>query len=108
MMEQLMRDFFNEFWSGADTGTFFDRDENGNPVVTMDVPGFNESNLEMEITKNVLRVKGENDQGRKLNKTIRLPFSPKEPNAKIKDGVLSVSFKTQEQIETSKVAIEHG
>lgn len=107
LMEEMFKDMFNEFMGGGAGSNFsFDRDEEGNVILYMDVPGFNESNLDMELSRNILRVTGKNDDGRRIGQSIKLPFTPKEPKANVKDGVLKVTFQVQEQIESNKINIE--
>lgn len=73
------------------------KNEDGSLAVSIDVPGIKESDLSIEIDKNILIVRGERKTATstyKLNKSISIPegYDTDQITAELKDGVLSINI----------------
>lgn len=82
-------------------------------VREVEVSGFNNENLNVEYTTNrvgetIINIHGENDDGRKMRKTITLPFRDAQvKRASVKDGLLTIEFEKPER-SGGKIPIEKG
>lgn len=87
----------------------YDRDENGNIVFEIEVPGFNKDNLNVEITDGFLTVRGETEK-RQYFKQFTLN-NVEDVSATIKDGILTLTLSEPEKqvrkIELNKKEIEY-
>lgn len=97
-------------------------EENNNFIVEAAVPGLKEDEIEINIHKGVLRIKGEKkeEQADKEKKYYRKSYSSfsynvalpdqiddrEEPEASYTNGVLKVSFKKAKNAESRKIAIK--
>ena len=80
----------------------YDRDENGNIVVEVEVPGFNKDNLNVEIVDGYINIHGETDK-----RTYQKHFAIRnieDVNASIKDGILSLTLIEQNK-QVKKIAL---
>src|SRR5574338_94853 len=73
------------------------KNEDGSLAVSIDVPGIKESDLSIEIDKNLLIVRGERKTATstyKLNKSLSIPegYDTDQITAELKDGVLSINI----------------
>lgn len=120
---------FSERWNGADGLTemrtpSLDLMETDNEVqVTMDAPGMKPEEIDIEVSGNTVRIRGEHkeekeEKGRKFHRIERrtgmfdrmvgLPCNVKEDKvaAEFKDGVLRVMLPKAEGAKTHKVAVK--
>jgi HSP20 family molecular chaperone IbpA len=114
----LVKHLANEFFKEVDDKSreFFEfvlppidlHEENGNLIVTIDIPGFNKNDIKVSMNANVLSVNAEkkDDIGgrtimkqrpRVIDKKLRLPIAVKEGeekvnSAKYSDGVLTIEI----------------
>ena len=114
----LVKHLANEFFKEVDDKSreFFEfvlppidlHEENGNLIVTIDIPGFNKNDIKVSMNANVLSVNAEkkDDIGgrtimkqrpRVIDKKLRLPIVVKEGeekvnSAKYSDGVLTIEI----------------
>jgi HSP20 family molecular chaperone IbpA len=89
VMKQVFGDF-NDLFFESPKSTI--NTETGEAVVTLDVPGFNESNLNIELDADVLTIKGETEN-RKYHRQYYTSQGIEDIDAKIKDGVLTLTLK---------------
>ena len=75
--------------------------KDGKYQITIDVPGFNESNLTVEMEPNVLTIQGKTDV-RKYYKQFSLHSSVNDIEASISDGVLTLILLLNEKREKIK------
>jgi HSP20 family molecular chaperone IbpA len=99
-------DFFNRIDSLWDnmieeiqTGFGIDQEySEGNYKLNVDVPGFKKENLKISLENNILTITGQNkDKTRTVKKVFNIPQYIELPDAKLEDGILTVSFKIQEK-----------
>jgi HSP20 family molecular chaperone IbpA len=83
----------------------FKKDKEGNRFVEIEVPGFNSDNLEVTLDKGHLTVFGDNDDGKKLNKTLFLGNGIRDVKAYVKDGLLKIYLETEKN-DSKKISIE--
>ena len=100
-MDDKSREFFEFVLPPIDL-----HEKNGNLIVTVDIPGFDKSDIKVSMNGNVLSINAEKKDGkngriimkqrpRVIDKKMRLPITVKEgeekvTSAKYADGVLTV------------------
>ncbi len=111
-MESLMDKFFNRETSPFSNflmddmfGSDLKKDEQGNKVLELDVPGFNENNLTINKSGNVIAVTGENGKGRKIERKMTIPVNTDDVKANVQDGVLEITFQEKEGGSDKKIPI---
>jgi len=90
---------FNQVFGGS-----FDKDEDGNSICELEVPGFNKDNLSVELENGILTVKGETEN-RKLMKTITVG-KVEDIDAAIKDRILTITLIEPTGDETKKIELK--
>lgn len=95
----FMSNFFNDFNSIFQDDFNYRKEENGDVVYTLDVPGFNKDNLKVEVSGDELNISGEsevrkdNSYGRsKIFKSVYVG-EIEDAEAIIKDGLLTVRLR---------------
>lgn len=98
LFEDTFDNAFNDLFT-IPTGWGIDskKNEDGSLAVSIDVPGIKESDLSIEIDKNLLIVRGERKTATstyKLNKSLSIPegYDTDQITAELKDGVLSINI----------------
>lgn len=104
-MNSLFEQFFNDFFQ--DTHGISRVVKDGKLVYSIDVPGFNESNLDVEYKNDYVIVKGDTKE-RSINKVIHVDKRSVPNKASVKDGVLTLKFQIDKALEGKKIAIEQG
>ncbi len=107
-------DFFSNFFGNLDFSNMeFQVDKEGRLNVSVDVPGVKEADLTIELSDNILTVKGERRTATSVgtvHKTFSIPegYNQDSISAELKDGVLSLVLlpKTPVQKETKKIALK--
>lgn len=82
--DAFLRPMFNTFFEN------YNQDENGNTVLELEVPGFNEKNLSVEISNGILTI-----QGKTATKSIYKQYTLgqiEDVKANVQDGILSLTF----------------
>ncbi|MFW6311525.1 MAG: Hsp20/alpha crystallin family protein [Nanoarchaeota archaeon] len=108
IFERFFDDFDLTFPTDYLESEFFRSDvlKGDDNTLYVDVPGFNKDNLDVNYYNGSIEISGKNDMGREINKKIRVSKNLKEPtNAEITDGVLKLTFDTNEK-ESEKKKIE--
>lgn len=100
----MFEDEFNRFF-----GSSVYKDEQGNYVYEMEVPGFNKENIQVEASDGIITISGErkidenNHAGRtKVFKQLNIGCAPEDVSAKIVDGILSLTFTNREKENKTK------
>lgn len=113
MIDKLFNSLYSDF-----NDLFYDspkskvNTETGEATVTLDVPGFNETNLNIELDNDVLTIKGETEN-RKYHRQYYTSQGIEDIDAKIKDGVLTLTLKYPQrevkriEVKPSAPQIEH-
>jgi len=91
--------------------TYYNKD--GNIVYEIEVPGFNKDNLSIDITNNILTIKGDRNLNedeshvgnRKVHKRLSLDSNFSDVDAVIKDGILYVTLMKTE-VEIKKIELK--
>jgi HSP20 family protein len=99
-------------------------DENNNIVVEASLPGLKSDEIEINMSKGVLWIKGEKrvvkeDENKKYYKKSLQSFSysvalpdqideNKEPDATYKDGILKINFQKAKSSEAKRITIKNG
>jgi hypothetical protein len=65
-------------------------DKEGNTIIEIDVPGFNKTNLEIELEDDYLSIKGSTEK-RNFNRKFKL-YNTDKVKAKVLDGVLTLKL----------------
>ena len=88
------------------------KDDDGNIIYEMEVPGFSKDTLKIEVSDGVLTMKGERKEDckeskcqNKIHKQIVIG-DLEAIRATIKDGILKVTFKTPKEPEKEVTSIE--
>ena len=103
-MENLFsRDLFK--WTPFDFEVGISQDEQENKVMEVDVPGFNENNLTISKNGDMIFVSGENNKGRKIQKSMTVPVNTDDVKAKVQDGILEITFQEKEDGSDKKIPI---
>jgi len=86
--------------------------DNGNMVVSVDLPGIAEEDINVELVDNVITIKGERKtqtSAYSVQKSFTIPegYDPNDIKAELKNGVLTFTFvsKTPIKSEPKKIAI---
>jgi HSP20 family molecular chaperone IbpA len=102
----LMDSFFDDFFRPA-FGSMFDsgwkQDKDGNNVFEIEVPGFNQDNIDVEVNQGVITVKGETDT-RKVFKRYQIGIN-QDVKAFIKDGILSLTLIAPPEQQPKKIEL---
>ena len=109
-MDGFFRDFNNMFYNDDCCKV-----EDDNVIYTLDVPGFNKDNLNVEVSEGVLTISGESEvrkenfHGRsKILKRFTVGEVEKA-SAVIKDGILTVKLEyPKKEINVKKIEISDG
>lgn len=72
---------------------------------TIDVPGFNEKNLNIEVVDGTLTIKGETENRKFFKQYYSNDINIDDIEATIKDGVLTLSLKIQ-KVEPKQISIK--
>ena len=103
----LISSFFDDEFFRPTFNTFFDsnwkQDDDGNHRLEIEVPGFNQENLNVEMADGILTVKGETEN-RKIYKRYQLG-NVQDVDASIKDGILSLKLITP-KAETKQIELK--
>ena len=107
-MDGFFKDFNNVFYNNDDCKM----DEYGNITYTLDVPGFNKENLNVEIADGVLTISGEsevrkeNSYGRsKILKRFTIG-DVEDAKAVVKDGILTVKLEyPSKEVSVKKIEV---
>jgi HSP20 family molecular chaperone IbpA len=92
MFDKLFNQLYNDYSDIFSDGPKTKISDTGEAVVTLDVPGFNETNLNIELDNDVLTIKGETEN-RKYHRQYYTSQGIEDIDAKIKDGVLTLTLK---------------
>lgn len=95
-------DFFNFSTDLFGTDTQYLTNDDGQSIIQIDVPGFNKDNLKVEISEGILIVQGKTDT-KQIFKQYTIG-QVQNVNAKIKDGVLTLTVIEPEK-ETTNIEI---
>jgi HSP20 family molecular chaperone IbpA len=85
ILDELFNPVFNTTFESA-----YSRDDDGNIVMEIEVPGFNKDNLNVEISDGILTVEGQTDK-RQMRKQYSIG-NIEDVNASIQDGILSLTL----------------
>jgi HSP20 family molecular chaperone IbpA len=99
--DDIFSNFFKDFESIF--GYDYSKDENGNVVQEIEIPGFNKENVNVEIADGLLTIKGERTRrdGSKMELYKRFTVGHSETvEAEIKDGILTLIYKIPEAKKT--------
>jgi HSP20 family molecular chaperone IbpA len=105
----LLYNDFNDLFSDSPKKV---ETKDGEQTVTLNVPGFNERNLNIELDNDLLTIKGETET-RKYFKQYYTSYGIEDIDAKIKDGVLTLTLKYPKrdvkriEVKPSQPQIEH-
>ena len=89
LFNQLYGDFNDLFYDSPKSTV---NTETGEATITLDVPGFNETNLSIELDADILTISGETEN-RKYHRQYYTSHGINDISAKIKDGVLTLTLK---------------
>lgn len=118
----FFNDFFDNNWiKRIETNyyqdsvhSFFD-EENNQMVITVEAPGFSKEEIEVDTDGTGLSIKGElkNEELKKRigeknfsYKIKKIGIDPKSIQAKLKDGILEVRYKSQESKSQKRIEIQ--
>jgi HSP20 family molecular chaperone IbpA len=99
LRNRLTDDFFDGLFSPTFNTMFesdLSRNESGDVIMEIDVPGFNKENLSIEVVDGIMTIQGETEK-RKIFKRYSLN-GIEDINASIKDGVLTLIFAEQKKV----------
>jgi HSP20 family molecular chaperone IbpA len=111
MFDSLFDETFDGFFRS--TGLDYKKTDDGSLVMTVDLPGVKEENINIEVsTDNILTVKGERKTATStssVQKSLTIPedFDPDSVKAELADGVLTLTLfaKVPKQQEAKKIKI---
>ena len=83
----------------------YEKDEEGNCVIEVPVPGFNKSNINITLKKSTIVVKGET-KTRTLYKNVYVNDKVSDVKATIQDGLLLLKLIYKDIEETKKIPID--
>jgi HSP20 family molecular chaperone IbpA len=90
ILDKLFNPTFNTMFESA-----YQRDDDGNIKLEIEVPGFNKDNLNVEISEGILTVEGKAGQ-RQIYKQYSIG-NIEDIQATVKDGILSLKLIEQEK-----------
>lgn len=128
-MNQLISQFFGENGESAGRAMIspnLDLSETDNEIeVSMDLPGFQPNEIDVELHKDVLSIRGEHseekeekEEGRRYHRierrrgsfqrTVQLPAMVQEDkiDANFKDGVLTIKMPKSEESKSKKISVK--
>ncbi|BBI18294.1 Hsp20/alpha crystallin family protein [Neochlamydia sp. S13] len=120
--KNLMRELEQFYGEERDQGLTIYEDKNNNIVVEAAMPGLNPEEIEINLNKGVLWIKGEkkeeeSDRDKKFYRRSMRSFSysvalpeqvndREEPQASYKDGVLQISFQKAKSSEAKRISVK--
>lgn len=85
-------------------------DEEGNKILELEVPGFNNKNISVEFSQNKLVIKGEREvRGKKSKNVISKKYSIGDlivKDASLVDGILSIKLGMSEERKPIKIELK--
>lgn len=103
----LLDSFFDDFFRPTFNNVFdsgWKKDDDGNNVFEIEVPGFNKDNIDVEINQGVITVQGKTDT-RTVYKRYQVGIN-QEVSASIKDGILSLTLITPPEEAPKKIELK--
>lgn len=94
---------FENFFDLMEKNKTYQKDQNGNLILEIEVPGFNKDNIKVEISDGILTVQGKTDTRDILKRFTIGNIS--EVKATIKDGILSLTLISPKK-ESTKIEIQ--
>ncbi len=96
--ETLFGDLFTPF----DWGMEYKKNENGTLSISVDVPGIKESDISIEISDNIISVKGERKttiSSYSVHKKFNIPegYSSEDIKAELDSGVLTLTLNSKQE-----------
>lgn len=106
---QDKNDLFSSFFNLSGTQSSYLEDD-GSMMVTVEVPGFSDKDIEITIDNNFISVKGERNNKNsisKISKYFSIPEGYQQDNviANLENGLLSLKFFPLKQKEIKKIPI---
>lgn len=101
-----VRDVFaNEIYS-ASRPLHLDENDEGY-VLTLELPGFKQSHLDVSLEEDVLTVLAKKDETHRYERSVTLPsdIDPDKIEAKLEDGILTVRIGKVEQAKPRKISV---
>ena len=97
----------DNFWSSYHSN--FEVDEsNDSYSFSIELPGFEKSEIKIATKDNYLQVKANTEEGKKREKSIRLPTDsdPRKTQAKLKNGILHINIPKKQSAKSKKIKVE--
>lgn len=94
----------NEFFYEEPLKTKYYKNEKGNYVIEVPVPGFNKDNVEIVLKKNCVEVKGDT-KTRTLNKNVFVDNKVSDVKATVQDGLLLMTLVYKDCEESKKIPV---
>jgi len=82
-----------------------DRDDNGNYIIEVPVPGFNKDNIEVLLNKDHITVQGET-KTRTLHKNVFVSNKVTDVKASVEDGILTLTLLYDNREDTKKIPVD--
>lgn len=112
LLSEPFETIFSDVFNTSIYGIEYYKNTDGSLIVSVDVPGITEENINVELTNNILTVKGERkntNSSYSVYKTINIPEGYETDNikAELKHGVLSLTLKNKPipQKEVKKIEV---
>jgi HSP20 family molecular chaperone IbpA len=101
-----LSDFF-DYELGTYTRRFKATEENGNLILSLDLPGFKQAEVEVELENQVLTVRAKNAKDEvEQSVTVGDDIDPDKVEAKLEDGVLTLILGRHEAAKPRKITIK--
>lgn len=119
ILQNMFENFSTNYYDNTHMNYNLIEESENNITLELDVSGISESDIELELLKNILKVSAKNQDNRKYlyngfrKKTLEHKFQLSKnievKGASVKNGVLSVrlEYKIPEEEKPKKILIEH-
>ena len=106
-LNTLMRGFDYENSLFSSFGASMKRDKE-NDTLEIPLPGFKQSDVEISVENNLLKVSAKNKNGRQYSysTTIGNDYDAEKAGAKMEDGVLEIKLPRKEKAEIKRIEIK--
>ena len=97
----------DNFWSSYHSN-FELSEKDDSYSFSIELPGFEKSEIKIVSKDNSLQVRAETDEGKKRQKAISLPTDadPRKTQAKLKNGVLYITIPKQQSAKSKEIKVE--
>lgn len=109
LFDTLTRGFYHKNpLSSSLLGAVEIQERDGCEYLSLDIPGFKQSDLDISFVNGVIDIKAKNKQGRTYNycATLGEGYDPDKMEAKIEDGVLEIKLVEKEKPPVKKIQVK--